>query len=388
MEGHKETWMERPSLTIGIEEEFMTIDPETRDLRSHIHEEIIAKGKLRLEERVKPEMHQSVVEVGTCVCRNIKEAKEDVKRLRREIIALANENGLKLAAAATHPFADWREQEIYPDERYEKILENMQLVARANLIFGLHVHVGIEDREALIHLMNAARYFLPHLLALSANSPFWVGMKTGLKSYRCKVFDKFPRTNMPDFFPSWGEYENYVKLLVKTNCIDEPKKIWWDVRPHPQFGTLEFRVCDLPMRADETIALAALIQATVAKLWKLYEQNQGFRLYRRSLLMENKWRAARYGLDGKLIDFGKQTEVPERDLILEYLAFVDDVVDELGSRAELNYIYEILRMGSGADRQLRVFEQTGDLKKVVDHIIAETKVGLEEAEPVAARVVQ
>jgi carboxylate-amine ligase len=160
------------------------------------------------------------------------------------------------------------------------------------------------------------------------------------------------------------------------------------VRPHPQFGTLEFRVCDLPMRADETIALAALIQATVAKLWKLYEQNQGFRLYRRSLLMENKWRAARYGLDGKLIDFGKQAEVPERDLILEYLAFVDDVVDELGSRAELNYIYEILRMGSGADRQLRVFEQTGDLKEVVDHIIAETKVGLEEAELAAARVLQ
>jgi carboxylate-amine ligase len=329
-------------------------------------------------------MHQSVVEVGTRVCQNIQEAKEDVKRLRREIIALANESGLQLAAAATHPFADWRQQEIYPDERYAKILENMQLVARANLIFGLHVHVGIEDRETLIHLMNAARYFLPHLLALSSNSPFWVGMKTGLKSYRCKVFDKFPRTNMPDFFPSWGEYENYVKLLIKTNCIDEPKKIWWDVRPHPNFGTLEFRVCDIPMRADETIALAALIQATVVKLWRLYEQNQSFRLYRRSLLMENKWRAARYGLDGKLIDFGKQTEVPERDLILEYLAFVDDVVDELGSRSEINYIYEILNMGTGADRQLRVFDQSGDMQQVVDFIIEETKAGLEEIAPVTA----
>jgi carboxylate-amine ligase len=249
-------------------------------------------------------------------------------------------------------------------------------VARANLIFGLHVHVGIEDKETLIHLMNASRYFLPHLLALSSNSPFWVGMKTGLKSYRCKVFDKFPRTNMPDFFPSWGEYENYVKLLIKTNCMDNAKKIWWDVRPHPHFGTLEFRVCDLPMRADETIALAALIQCTVAKLWKLYSMNQGFRLYRRSLLMENKWRAARYGLDGKLIDFGKQTEVPERELIHEYLAFVDDVVDELDCRDEINSVRRILETGSGADRQLRVFEQTGDLKKVVDYIIEETEAGL------------
>ncbi len=366
----------KPSYTIGIEEEFMTIDPASRDLRSHIQEEIISKGRLRLEERIKPEMHQSVVEVGTRVCQNIKEAKEDVKMLRREIIKLARENGLHVAAAATHPFADWRQQEIYPDERYKTIIEDMQLVGRANLIFGLHVHVGIEDKETLIHLMNASRYFLPHLLALSANSPFWVGMNTGLKSYRCKVFDKFPRTNMPDFFPSWGEYENYTKLLMKTHCIDNPKKIWWDVRPHPHFGTLEFRVCDLPIRADETIALAALIQCTVAKLYKLYSMNQGFRLYRRSLLMENKWRAARYGLDGKLIDFGKQEEVPERQLVLEYLAFVDDVVDELDCRNEINYIRTILEQGSGADRQLRVYQETGDLKKVVDYLIQETEVGL------------
>ena len=372
----------RPSFTLGIEEEFQTIDPATRDLRSHIQEEIIAKGRIRLEERVKPEMHQSVVEVGTRVCQDIKEAKEDVKLLRREIIKLANENGLQVAAAATHPFADWRQQEIYPDPRYKTIIEDMQLVGRANLIFGLHVHVGIEDKETLIHLMNASRYFLPHLLALSSNSPFWVGMNTGLKSYRCKVFDKFPRTNMPDFFPSYGEFENYVKLLIKTNCIDNGKKIWWDVRPHPQFSTLEFRVCDLPMRADETIALAALIQATVVKLWKLYEQNQGFRLYRRSLLMENKWRAARYGLDGKLIDFGKQAEVPERDLIREYLKFVDDVVDELDSREEVSYIHTILENGSGADRQLRVFEQSDhDLRAVVDYIIEETSAGLAESVP-------
>jgi len=374
-----------PTFTIGIEEEYQTIDPETRDLRSHIQVELLEKGKLRLQERVKAELHQSVVEVGTSVCQNIKGAKAEVKALRREIIRLANENGLRVASVATHPFSDWRTQEIHPDERYKNIVEDMQLVARANLIFGLHVHIGIDDRETAIHMMNHARYFLPHILALSTNSPFWLGMNTGLKSYRCKVFDKFPRTNIPDYFPSWGEYENFIKLLIKTNCIDNAKKIWWDIRPHPFFNTIEFRVCDIPMRADETIALAALIQATVAKLYKLYTANQGFRLYRRALIMENKWRAARYGLDGKLIDFGKQKEVPARDLVREYLDFVDDVVDELDSREELEYIHKILDQGSGADRQLRIFQETGDLKKVVDYIIEETEAGLaEHEEPVAA----
>ena len=375
-----------PSLSIGIEEEYQTIDPTTRDLRSHIHAEIVAKGRTRLGEVVKPEMHQSVVEIGTGVCKNIKEAKEEIRSIRRQIIGLARENHLRLAAAGTHPFAQWREQEIYPDERYHTIVEDMKMVARANLIFGLHVHIGIEDRETAIHMMNHARYFLPHMLALSTNSPFWLGMNTGLKSYRCKVFDKFPRTNIPDYFPSWGEYENFIKLLIKTNCIDNAKKIWWDIRPHPFFNTIEFRVCDIPMRADETIAIAALIQATVAKLYKLYTANQGFRLYRRALIMENKWRAARYGLDGKLIDFGKQKEVPARDLVREYLDFVDDVVDELDSREELNYIHTMLETGSGADRQLRLFQETGDLKKVVDYIMEETEAGLvEEEELVAAR---
>ena len=374
----------KPSFTLGIEEEYQTVDPDTRDLRSHIHAEIIAKGKLLLQERVKSEMHQSVVEVGTSVCRNIKEAGDELKKLRRDMIRLSRENGLRLASAATHPFADWRMQEVTPDERYKNIVEDMQLVARANLIFGLHVHVGVEDHETAIHLMNHARYFVPHLLALSSNSPFWLGMDTGLKSYRCKVFDKFPRTNMPDYFPSWGEYDNYIKLLIKTKCIDNAKKIWWDIRPHPFFSTLEFRVCDIPMRVEETIALAALIQATVAKLYKLYAANQGFRLYRKSLLMENKWRAARYGINGKLIDFGKQIEVPERDLIEEYLEFVDDVLDELGSREEVEYIREILKMGTGADRQLRVYSLSGDMKAVVDYIIEETQVGVGEVSTLPA----
>src|SRR5438046_8459469 len=376
----------RPSFTIGIEEEYQTVDPVSRDLRSHIHAEIIEKGKLLLQERVKSEMHQSVVEVGTSVCGGIKEAKEEIKKLRRDMITLAKENGLRLASAATHPFADWRLQEITPGERYKNIVEDMQLVARANLIFGLHVHIGVEDRETAIHMMNHARYFLPHILRLSQTWPCWLGLDTGLKSDRVKVFDKFPRTNIPDYFPSWGEYDSFIKLLIKTNCIDNAKKIWWDIRPHPFFDTLEFRICDIPMRVDETIALAALIQATIAKLYKLYAANQGFRLYRRALIVGNKWRAARYGLDGKLIDFGKQQEVTDRELPHETLDFIEDVVDELDSREELNYLRQILETGSGADRQLRVFQETGDLKKVVEYMIAETEAGLTESVASARKV--
>ncbi len=369
----------RPSLSIGIEEEYQTIDPETRDLRSHIQAEIVQKGKLILAERVKPEMHQSVVEIGTGVCRNISDAKEEVKMIRRKIVELARDNGLRLAAAGTHPFADWSKQEIYPDDRYRVIVEDMKQIARANLIFGLHVHIGVEDRETSIQLMNSARYFLPHLLALSANSPFWQGMDTGFHSYRCKVFERFPRTNIPDLYQSWSEFEDYVDLLIRTNCIDNAKKIWWDIRPHPHFPTLEFRVCDMPMRYEETIAIAAICQAVIAKLYKLHERNLSFRHYNRALIMENKWRAARYGLDGKMIDFGKQTEVSARDLVHEILEFVSDVVPELGSEKEIAYTHRILEEGSGATRQLRVFRETNDLKKVVDYTISETENGLFEA---------
>jgi len=366
----------RPSFTIGIEEEYQTVDPETRDLRSHIHAEIVQKGKMLLAERVKPEMHQSVIEIGTGVCRNIQEAREEIRDIRSQIVGLARANGLRLAAGGTHPFAHWASQDIYPDERYHTIVEDMKMVARANLIFGLHVHIGVEDRETAIQLMNGARYFLPHILALSANSPFWQGMDTGLRSYRCKVFDKFPRTNIPDLYASWSEFEDYVDLLIRTGCIDNAKKIWWDIRPHPHFPTLEFRICDMPMRLEESIAIAALCQAVLAKLYQLHQQNLSFRHYSRALIMENKWRAARYGLDGKLIDFGKQEEVPTQQLVGEILAFVSDVVDELGSREEIGYIQRILEEGTGADRQLKVFRETGDLKRVVDYMIAETEGGV------------
>ena len=251
----------RPSFSIGIEEEYQTVDPVTRDLRSHIQTEMLAQGKMRLQERVKAEMHTSVVEVGTQVCTNIEQARDDIYELRRQMIKLAREHNLVLVAGATHPFADWRTQEIYPDPRYHQVVKDLQLVARANLIFGLHVHVGVEDREEAMRIMNSMRYFLPHIMALATNSPFWLGLNTGYKGYRAKVFENFPRTGIPDAFASYSEFENYVSLLVKTNCIDNAKKIWWDIRPHPFFNTVEVRACDIPLRAEETVAIAALIQA-------------------------------------------------------------------------------------------------------------------------------
>lgn len=368
---------EKRLFSLGIEEEFQIVDPETRELRSHI-QQILEDGKMILAENVKPEMHQSVVEMGTDVCYDINDARKQVTRLRRDLANLAKKHGLRIAAAGTHPFSHWKDQKITVHPRYKNIVSDMQQVARANLIFGLHVHVGVYDREIAIHIMNAARYFLPHIFALSTNSPFWLGRNTGLKSYRSKVFDRFPRTGIPDYFSSISEFDNFVNLLIKTNCIDNAKKIWWDIRVHPNFNTLEFRVCDVPMRVDETIAIAALIQAVVAKLHHLIKQNLGFRLYRRALIAENKWRAARYGISGKLIDFGKQEEVETKALIEELLQFVDDVAGELNSRHELEYIRRICEFGTGADRQLEIWEQTYDTKAVVDYIIEETHAGLEE----------
>jgi len=374
----------KPAFTLGVEEELQVIDPETRQLRSHVAQ-IFAEGRHELRDRLKPEMHQSVMEIGTGICKDASEVRRDVCELRSEILRLADKGGMKVASAGTHPFSSWADQLIYPDARYAAIVEEMQLVARANLIFGLHVHVGIADRALALQIMNEARYFLPHLLALSTNSPFWMGRNTGLKSYRTKVFEKFPRTNIPEVFETPAEFDDYVRILVKTNCIDNGKKIWWDVRPHPFFDTIEFRVCDVPMRVDETVAIAALIQAICAKLFSLREKNLGWRTYRRAFLMENKWRAARYGIEGKLIDFGKEIEVPFRELAEEMIAFVDDVVDDLGSRREVESIRWILANGTGADRQLAVYRESGeDLRKVVDFICEETRHGLDASTRAAA----
>jgi carboxylate-amine ligase len=372
--------MKEHTFTLGIEEEFAIIDPDTRELRSHI-QEILEGGKIVLKEQIKPEMHQSVVELGTEICDSIEHARTHVIHLRSKLGELAGKAGLKIASVGTHPFSHWRDQHITEGERYKQIIEDMQLLARANLIFGLHVHVGIPDREMAIHVMNQARYFLPHLYALSVNSPFWVGEDTGLKGYRLKVFERFPRTGIPDAFESLSEYEDYCKLLVKTGCIDNPKKIWWDIRLHPFFDTLEVRVCDAQTRVDDTVAIAALIQAVIAKLFKLLHQNTTFRIYRRRLLDENRWRAARYGIDGKLIDFGRETEVDERSLLNELLEFVASEVDDFGTQREMAHIERIMREGTGADRQLAVWQRTQDIKAVVDHIVAETYEGLNVSGP-------
>jgi len=254
----------------------------------------------------------------------------------------------------------------------------MGQLARSLLIFGMHVHVAMPDKQTTIDMMNMVRYFLPHLLALSTSSPFWMGRNTGLKSFRTTVFRRFPRTGIPETFESWSEYENFVNLLVQLNCIDTGKKIWWDLRPHPVFGTLEFRMFDVATKVDDALAIAALTQAIVVKLHRLYTGNMGWRLYRRALIEENKWRAARYGINGKQIEFEKEKEVATKQLIPELLEFVDDVVDELGSRSAVEHVHTILRDGTSAERQMRVFEKTGDLKEVVKHLVMETKAGVME----------
>lgn len=353
--------------TLGVEEEYMVVDPKSRELKSH-EQKIVHEGQKIIKDKVKAEMHQAVVEVGTDICKDVEEAYKDVFTLRNTISQIASSLGLAMGASGTHPFSHWDSQLITDHVRYHQIVDELQEAARSNLIFGLHVHVGMEDRKMAIHLANSARYFLPHVYALSTNSPFWEGRKTGYKSFRTKVFDKFPRTGIPDYFESIEAYDNYVNLLIKTNCIDNAKKIWWDLRVHPFFNTVEFRICDVPMTTMETIAIAALFQALCAKLYKLRNSNLNFMMYQRALLNENKWRAGRYGIDGTLIDFGKETEVNTRLLIYELLEFVDDVVDDLGSRSAINYVHKILEHGTGADRQLKVYNDTNDLETVVDYI--------------------
>lgn len=361
--------------TLGVEEEFQIIDAKTRDLVSHVSK-IIEGGKATLNESLKHEMHESVVEMETGICNNIKEVREELTSLRRRLVKVAHDQGLRVAGGGTHPFSDWQKNNITPKERYDKIVSDMGDVARGNLIFGLHVHVGIPDREEGIRIQNVMRYFLPHIYALSTNSPFWIGRNTGFKSFRQEIFAKFPRTGIPSYFSSVAEFDAYVNLLVKTGTIDNAKKIWWDLRVHPFYPTIEFRICDMPMTIDETVCLAAIMQSLVAKIYKMHRQNISFRSYRRLLLTENKWRASKGGVDAMLIDFGKEKEVPFKNLLEELLAFIDDVVDELDCRKEVEYAREIMKNGTGADRQLAVYNKTKSLKKVVDYMIFETEKGV------------
>jgi carboxylate-amine ligase len=364
-----------PIFTLGVEEEYQIIDPDTRDLRSHMSK-IVDGGKIVLQEQVKAEMHQSVVEVGTNICKNVAEARKDISNLREKIYELAQKQDLLVGAAGTHPFSKWQDQPITDDPRYHHIVNELQDAARSNLIFGMHCHVGIENREIALQICNQACYFLPHIFALSTNSPFWEGRNTGYKSFRTKVFDKFPRTGLPEYFDSLQAYDNYLDTLVKTKCIDNPKKIWWDLRLHPFYPTIEFRICDMSLTVNETMCIVAIIQAIVAKLYKLTLANTSFNIYRLALIKENKFRASRYGVQGKMIDFGLKEEIDTKILILELLDFIDDVVDELGSREEINYVHKILNEGTGAVKQLKVFEVRNELKDVVDYITSQFLKGL------------
>src|SRR5271157_5603416 len=373
--------------TIGVEEEFQIIDPETLELRSHVVQLLSSAAARGLGDQFKQEMHQSIVETGTNICENVDELRQEMYRTRGELVSAAESTGLQVAASGTHPFSSWIDQVISPGERYQNIVEEMGQLARSLLIFGMHIHVAMPDKQTTIDIMNMVRYFVPHLLALSTSSPFWMGRNTGLKSFRTTVFRRFPRTGIPEQFDSWSAYENYVNLLIRLNCIDNGKKIWWDVRPHPTYGTLEFRMFDTTTKVEEAVSIAALTQAIVVKLHRLYERNQSYRLYRRALIEENKWRAARYGIEGKLIDFGKEAEVPMRELVPELLEFVDDVVDDLGSRSAVDYIHTIMNEGTSAERQLRVFQQTGDLKDVVRHLVRETRGSAEDGKSATAGVI-
>lgn len=361
--------------TIGIEEEYQIIDAESRDLVSHVSK-IIDNGKSVLHEHLKHEMHECVVEMETGICDDIAQAKAELYELRSKLIATAHDQNLRVSGGGTHPFSHWKSSKITSADRYDKIVDDMGDVARGNLIFGLHVHVGIPTREEGIRIQNVMRYFLPHIYALSTNSPFWIARRTGFKSYRQEVFAKFPRTGIPSYFSSLAEFDEYVNLMIKTDTMDNAKKIWWDLRVHPFYPTIEFRICDMPLRIEETVCLAAIMQAITAKLYKLHRQNLTFRGYRRLLINENKWRASKDGIHSNLIDFGKEKSVPYQELLQELLEFIDDVVDELGSRKEVEYAWEIIRRGTGADRQLEVFERTKSLKSVVDYMIAETEYGI------------
>jgi len=368
--------MKDPSLTLGIEEEYQIVDPATGELRSYITQILDADGNITVE-GVKPELHQSVVEVGSGVCETPAEIREEVIRLRRAVSDLAEKDGLRILAAGTHPFSSWMDQAITPLERYLGVEEDLQDLARKNLIFGMHVHVGIEDKEFLIDAMRVSRYFLPHILALSTSSPFWMGRPTGLKSYRSVQWRNFPRTGIPPTFATYAEYEHILRSLVRANAIEDASKIWWDSRPHHLYPTLEFRLCDICTRVDEAVCIAAIIQAIVAKLWKLRRDNMTFRVYPLSLIEENKWRAVRYGVSGNLLDLGKETERPARDLIEELIGwFLDDVLDDLGSRKQVEYAFTILDGGTSADRQLETFEETGELRAVVERLVAETAEGV------------
>jgi carboxylate-amine ligase len=389
-------------LTIGVEEEYQIIDPDTRELSAYVSK-IMGRGRVVLGDQIKNEFMQSQVEVGTKVCRDVHEARAELQRLRRTVMDLAAEHGRVIAAASTHPFSKWTDQAFSEGERYDDLLTSMQDAVRRLLIFGLHVHIGIgkddEAQELTIDLLNQMRYFLPHILAFSTSSPFFEGRLTGMKSYRSLIFENMPRSGIPPRFYSYAEYENFLKLMAKVGSLGapgsgkyldastpiDPTKIWWDARPHPRWGTLEVRVADMCTTLDEAMMVVGLVQALIAKFIKLRNSNRSWRIYPTHLIDENKWRAVRYGTEGYLIDFGRKEEAPLKQLAGEILEVVDDVLDELGSRQDVERILTICERGNSADRQLAAYqaalkngvEEKEALQAVVDLLVSETRLGVD-----------
>lgn len=374
--------------TLGIEEEYLLVDPETRELAVDPPEALLRTCEAEIPEdagSVAPEFLRPQIEVGTSVCASIDEARERLACLRRTVCGVAEDHGYRVIAASTHPSADWHDQKHTDKDRYNALAADMQTVARRLLICGMHVHVGIDDDERRIDVMNQVSYFLPHLLALSTSSPFWQGRDTGLLSYRLSVFDELPRTGLPERFESWGEYVRHVDAMVGAGLIEDASKIWWDVRPSARFPTLEMRITDVCTTLKDSVAVAALFVCLVAMILRLRGRNQRWRVYANMLINENRWRAQRYGLSEGLVDFGKGDVVAYEALLDEMLELVADDADALGCRAALDHTRTIRERGTSADRQLSAYAAARDggadhaeaLRAVVDWLVGETKAGIE-----------
>ncbi len=374
----------KPAFTIGVEEEYLLVDKETRALVIDPPESLIGECEDLCGEQVTTEFLRSQIEIGTKVCNNVQEAREDLRRLRRIVIDVAARHGLAPIAASTHPFSRWSEQKHTPKERYDTLTAEMQGAARRLLICGMHVHVGIDDDNLRIDLMNQLSYFLPHLLALSCSSPFWEGRDTGLKSYRLTVFDALPRTGLPERFQSFAEYERHVDILINAGMLKDSSKIWWDIRPSGRFPTLETRIMDVCTRIDDAIALVAMLVCIMRMLYRLRLDNQRWRIYTPMLIYENRWRAMRYSFDEGLIDFAKGELVPFDQLLLDILKMTAEDARALGCEAEIGHVHEIMSRGTSAHRQLKTYElaraagksKDDALKAVVDTLISDTAEGV------------
>ncbi len=374
------------NFTIGLEEEYLLVDPVSRDLVADPPPGMMAACEAELAGsvgQVSPEFMRSQIEIGTRVCHSIQEARQTLADLRATLARIAGQHGMALVAASTHPFGRWNKQAHTDRDRYNTLAEDLQVVVRRLLICGMHVHVGIDDDDTRIDLLNQAVYFMPHLLALSTSSPFWKGEVTGLKSYRLSVFDELPRTGLPAQFDSFGEYQRTVDVLVNAGVIEDATKVWWDLRPSARFPTLEMRVPDVCTLLDDAITIAALFACVCRMLYRLRRENKRWRAYTNFLLRENRWRAQRYGIEKGLIDFGRGEIVPFADLTAELLDLIAEDADALDMRAEVENVHTILARGTSADRQLAVFRaglESGlgarDAQKaVVDRLIEETVAG-------------